>query len=402
MMANRLFRLGLIGLLLGLIIICSVVSAEDTSQKAPELLWKYKLGGVLNIAMSENPRYIAVGSYDGNVYIFGEEGNLLWKYLGSDGLFRVVLPSDGSVVAASVNNGDIVLMDKAGTSLWKKRLGDPTIGNHALAIDISSDGRFIAAGDDTSVYFLSRDGTLLWNYSIGKYVPSVAISDDGSYVAVGSGNQYVYLFNHDGTLLWKAQTPFPVYSVAISGKGESIAASLLANYWTYNNLCLFGNNGTLLWSTRGAPGAGGQIGITRDGQYIAMAGGGNATYLFDKNGTLLSENFVCNDLPEQWYPVHYIQQAKDVAISRDGNLIAIGCMGSDYLKLYRNQLPLNVPVNISGTSAPAGEISPVTPTVGILSPAMSLVPEPSPQGYVQQDPISGFICFIKKVFGGAC
>jgi WD40 repeat protein len=89
------------------------------------------------------------------------------------------------------------------------------------SVSISSDGSYIAVGanDRTregvdvhtfgSVFLFSRDGRLLWNYSIGQYVSSVSISSDGSYIAAASeafgnsfGNGTLFLFSRDGRLLW--------------------------------------------------------------------------------------------------------------------------------------------------------------------------------------------------------
>lgn len=360
MMVNRFFRLGLVGLLLCSIIVCSVVSAEDTSQTALELLWKYKTGchpdgscGVRDIDISENPRYVAAGSSDRNIYLFTGDGKLLWKYLTPEGVWGVAVPSDGSVVAAASFDGNVYLLNSAGTLIWKKRPGNPLIDNKMISVAISRDGNYIAAGDYNNIYLFNRTGELLWNYSVGKLVHGVAVSDNGKYVTAGSSDQNVYLFTKEGALLWKVQTPFPVHSVAISGKGEFIVGSLYYTYWTYKSLYLFGNDGSLLWNTS-ALGAYGKVGITDDGHYIAMAGGGNATYLFDRNGTLLWQYFTCNDLP--MYPVHYVQDASAVAISDDGSLISVGCSGSDYLKLFRNSPIQNATSPTSGVMPLSGSV----------------------------------------------
>ena len=65
----------------------------------------------------------------------------------------------------------------------------------------------------------------LWSYDTGNGVGSVAISADGEYIAVGSGNDTVYLFDKDSsTPLWSYDTGSYVYSVAISADGGYIAA----------------------------------------------------------------------------------------------------------------------------------------------------------------------------------
>ena len=63
----------------------------------------------------------------------------------------------------------------------------------------------------------------LWNYTTGNEVMSVAISDDGEYIAAGSEDE-IYLFKNGGeTPLWSYSTTGDVH-LTISADGEYIAA----------------------------------------------------------------------------------------------------------------------------------------------------------------------------------
>jgi WD40 repeat protein len=409
MMANRLFQLGFIGLLLCSIIVCSVVSAEDTSQTALELLWKYKMDQeVSSIAISDNPMYIAGTDTNRNIYLLNSEGKLLWKYHHSDITpypISVALPTDGSVVAASTFE-TLYLFDTTGKVLWKYL---PQTG-YVHNVAISRDGQYIAAGVDgidrgvCKLLFFKRDGTLLWNYSLGNYVTDISISDDGRYVVAGSGDHNVNLLNRDGVLLWKVHHAAVIGNVAISGDGGTIIAGDLNSPWN-KNLFFYNNNGALLWNAAALYMVG-DLAMTQDGRHIVVGTWGNATELFDSDGNLIWQHFTCVEIG----PLND-GAASSVAITSNGDYIADGCEVSGQVHLYRNSFTPKVSTT-PGTMPLYGNSSSITTFVSTQSPANTTAPERSPVKTitpdnppappVSQDPIRGFICFIKKIFGGAC
>jgi len=61
------------------------------------------------------------------------------------------------------------------------------------SVYISSDDRYVVAGNLNNVYLFNRDG-LLWNYDTG--VRYVSMSSDGRYMVAGSGKS-VYFFDRN-------------------------------------------------------------------------------------------------------------------------------------------------------------------------------------------------------------
>ena len=120
----------------------------------------------------------------------------------------------------------------------------------------------------------------LWSYDTGNGVGSVAISADGEYIAVGSGNDTVYLFDKDSsTPLWSYTTGDWVRSVAISADGEYITAG----GYDGNRVYLFDkDSSTPLWSyeTGGYVRA---VAISADGEYIAAGSYDEKVYHFENN-----------------------------------------------------------------------------------------------------------------------
>ncbi len=188
-----------------------------------DLWWRYLEGNVNSVAISADGEYIAVGSgtfggsFDrsGNkVYLFDNNGTLLWNYTTGTDVSSVAISADGEYIAAGSRDitgsyDNVYLFDKdSRTPLWINSTGDDV-----RSVSISADGEYIAAGDaGGNVSLFSKDlhkpkmsywgdcastpceTTPLWNYTTGAYVLAVAISADGEYVTVGSGDGNVYLF----------------------------------------------------------------------------------------------------------------------------------------------------------------------------------------------------------------
>ena len=80
---------------------------------------------------------------------------------------------------------------------------------------------------------------LLWNYTTGDDVNSVAISSNGEYIAAGSDDNNTYLFNNtqsDSKIpVWINKTGAAVKAISMSSDGEYIVAgSNDHNIYLYN------------------------------------------------------------------------------------------------------------------------------------------------------------------------
>lgn len=129
--------------------------------------------------------------------------------------------------------------------------------------------------------------TPLWVYHTSGTVNSVAITDNGSYVAVGVGfnltSGAVLLFDSAGNLLWEHQTSRIIGEVAISGNGSRIEANgyqiLTGPAGVYANaeVYAFDSNGNMLWNrTASSPWS---ATMSADGSRIAVASSDSLTLL---------------------------------------------------------------------------------------------------------------------------
>jgi len=284
---------------------------------------------VRSVAISADGEYIAVGSYDDHVYLFGKDNSTpLWSYntrssWQSSTVYSVAISADGEYIAAGTDNNTIYLFNKdSSTPLWTY-----TAGNTLLSVSISADGEYITAGSvDKKIYLFNKgSSTPLWSYTTGANVYSVDISADGKYITAGSGDSKVYLFDRDSsTPLWTYDTGTTVLSVSISADGEYIAAGSINKNKTY----LFDkDSSTPLWIYTAGPYAYVvSVAISADGEYIAAGTQDNKIYLFGKDSSTPLWSYTATHLVDS------------VAISADGEYIAASSRDG-YVYLFLNNLP---------------------------------------------------------------
>lgn len=276
----------------------------------PKLLWKYKTGDdAYSVGVSSNADYVAIGSWDGYVYLLNRSGQLFWKFK-MKGSTEDVAISENYVAATSylIREGTLYLFSISGELLWSK-----TFSSHLKGVDVGaqgvlvgsgdgsiylfyrngtkaweyktensawgvwdvafSKGSVVAGGDDASLYLLGMDGKLIWkkNLSRESHIYGVAISEDGEYSAAVSEDKNVYFFKN-GELLWKRGTGFSNYGVAIS---KYIAAGSWDGYFY-----LFDRSGNLLWKYNIGSYVN-RVAFSPEGSYLAAASSDGYAYFFE-------------------------------------------------------------------------------------------------------------------------
>ena len=153
----------------------------------------------------------------------------------------------------------------------------------------------------------------LWSYDTNSWIGSVAVSSNGSFIAVGS-NDAVYLFNKEGNILWSNTTVGIVNGVSISSNGSNILIGSTDNY-----IYFFETNGSLLWSYKLSYYVN-AVSLTPDGSFIVAGTEASDVYLFNKEGDLLWVSSVKEDI-------------NSIAISPDGLYIAVGT-DNGYINIF--------------------------------------------------------------------
>ncbi len=206
---------------------CTVGGSDDSHvyfvDKNGKLLWKYKTGGwVRRVSISSNAETIAAASMDKNAYVFDKNGRMLWKYKVGSWINSIITTSNGKYIISGSKKGEIHFFRNDGRLLWKIRAPTPV-----LTLVCSENAEYISAGTENSVYFLNKDGKVLWHYSIGNFdIIALRMNKEGSITGIGSGKNEVELISKNNETLWKYKTEYEVRSLDVSIHGRYIAAGL--------------------------------------------------------------------------------------------------------------------------------------------------------------------------------
>ena len=230
------------------------------------------------------------------------------------------------------------------TPLWS----DP-VGTRAIAL--SADGQYVVVATSTEVRFYGRSSsTPLWTYSkTAETFASVAISADGSYVA--AGGFHIYFWSNAKSL--PHDNPTPTW-ISVDLKGQ-IQHRCLAISDDGNTVAACGTGpGVYVFSWTGAAGKSGSdvdvtwdyflngqveaIAISEDGSHVAAVGYGSlpdggglgGVLVYWNNVGSLTKTYPPSPLPGQeptWSGQEPGEDFVDVAISDDGNYVAVAGMG---------------------------------------------------------------------------
>ncbi len=275
----------------------------------PTELWNYTCGNdIKDIAVSEDGNYIAVASKDGKLYFFKQDGTLLWtKNFGSEYPTSVAISEYGTYIFVGAGT-TVYLYNNAGTDLGSfDTTGDVYYvditpdGKYAVSFGyyvdffnltggnmpslyqwyasppyspiygkISNDGSYVFASPANGHYYYSGEGVILYE---GKgYTPitprlspntplwtftdpangdiyDADMSDDGTYIVVGTYNNRVHLLNNDGSIKWTYIGNDHVYSVSISYDNQYVAAVIYETLYTFST-----SSSTPLWKDTNGPG----------------------------------------------------------------------------------------------------------------------------------------------------
>ncbi len=193
------------------------------------LIWKYETHSTVN-SLSSKGNLVAVGALSG-IYLLSSEGEKLWGVsFPEDGFERDPLVSlEGDVVFATVIQRD-------GTWLWKIRNGkilwkEHVSGNMVLSLAVSDDGKYIAFGDIRgNIGIMDSNGSLIKTIRAGEGVNDLTILRKGEWeyllARTMGGTVNIYLLPSGiqvDEMEAGSATPKPGVSLSVSPDGGSVA-----------------------------------------------------------------------------------------------------------------------------------------------------------------------------------
>lgn len=144
--------------------------------------------------ISADGTLMAVGSESdaGAVFLFSKDEGQVWKFPAPQGssVRALNFTPDGKYIGTATFGGDAYIFDKdknVPIASWKV---NASLGG----IDIADDGSFIAAGGtDNKLYIFDRKTKSKTEIPFSEYIEEVDISANGKYIAAGTGGS-VYFF----------------------------------------------------------------------------------------------------------------------------------------------------------------------------------------------------------------
>jgi hypothetical protein len=354
-----------------------------------------------SVALSSDGNTLAVGgmdddSYMGATWIFTRSG-VTWAQqdklvgVGQIGTYirqgsSVALSSDGNTLAVGGIGDDSYMgatwiFTRSGVT-WAQQdklvgVSTSTVSTQGESVSLSSDGNTLAVGgssDDSymgATWIFTRSGTiwaqqgvklvgvgqigaLIWQgtsvalSSSGDVLVAGGPNDDNTTVAITIGALWVFeravtLWSQTGDKLvgtglvgpvqqgWSVEMSNDGNTMAVGGTYDGAGAGAVWVYvrtnliWTQQDkLVGVGQIGTII-------GQGTSVALSSDGNTLAVGGPGDnsnmgATWIFTRSGTIWTQQ---DKLVGVGQIGTYIRQGSSVALSSDGNTLAVGGIGDD-------------------------------------------------------------------------
>jgi WD40 repeat protein len=269
----------------------------------------------------------------------------LWTVPSSPGveLSEIAISHDGSTIVAG--GGQLIALSRDGKKLWA--------GWSGTTLDLSQDGRYIVTSQGQIVRLFTRQGTMLWDQSLGNGVAGVSISPDASIIAAGGGNTVQSWYNSGSGL--GTNVTETVHDIKISPVKDQVIVtteralrsfnnSIVPNWYddtispglveisgdgtgivipNGNHIRMYHGSGTLLWDRSFPGGTIISLAYSYDGSTI-VAGRDDTTFLIlDREGTLL-------------FTGHAGMWVTSVGVSDDGSTIATGSIDNQ-VRVFNRQ-----------------------------------------------------------------
>jgi hypothetical protein len=258
-----------------------IKKSKAKSKISFELLWKYKTQrSIRRESSTKDGKNILAGSENGIIYFIDENAKSPWRYETGASIVDIDISQDGKygVYCNSKNIFELIDCTKKGKSLWKKDLRKSGVNSVAIS---SKTKTIVISTNDFEIIFYDLDGKKERSLNVDEIVKildftesgtviaasakkvysikgksdvnqittlkgeeniqSLAVSNEGDLISVGTREGDVYLFNSAGKKLWKRNVLNPVYGVSVSSQGRVVTGAM------NGTIVLFSKEGEQLW-----------------------------------------------------------------------------------------------------------------------------------------------------------
>lgn len=170
-------------------------------------IWKYTLQEIpLRVAVSSNGMHIVLGCYGGKVYLFNKFSSnpkLLFDGDSPSGIYSLEISSDGSLVSVGFRENLYLLNTSNAKLIWKYKtrelgfwLASLSINGTFIVTAVTNPSGWIGFSTTPSTgkifLFSKKSSNPIWDFNIGTYIYSIAISSDANYTLVGAKKLYLF------------------------------------------------------------------------------------------------------------------------------------------------------------------------------------------------------------------
>ena len=268
---------------------------------------------ISSCAISEDGKYVAVGSGNDFLYLFNDDTRTpLWSYKMDDDVICVDISKNGRFIVACDTIGTILLFERGfPVPIWEYK------GEYYSAVKISGDGEYIAFLNKAVLYLYSREkNSILWSYGFNTMDSCIDISGDGNEIVVGLDGNLYFFDAFSSSPRWQYDTGEIINSLVISENGDLIAMG-----GQNNRIDIFNNTGLKPFKTYFTGTVVRSLSISEDTMSIAAVCTGGC-YLFSMN-----------DDSYQWQ-YSMASDSSQVKISPNGNYVVGGDVNFDTESYY--------------------------------------------------------------------
>ncbi len=239
--------------------ICTFDNTIKLLDPYENLLWEKTLESYVshNGAIDLSGDYIAAGTQDGFIYLFGCDG-LLWRaktdayivyvklfpdfllvvsdkslyYFDHDANLIKEVPMESYVRSAHVSedcvvfalgNNKLSVFDIGGNLMWSREMSDQ------IGSVYSSENYVLAGVKDRNLYVFNMLGELKWNRTLSDSVTWVSM--DKRSILASASDDTAYLFKIEGGLIWKYLLKGQVTDYQLTRRGVYLGTSIGEIYY---------------------------------------------------------------------------------------------------------------------------------------------------------------------------
>lgn len=196
----------------------------------------YSVDHINHVAISNDGNYVVLGqdwsTFYGIHLCSFTNSTPIWTFNDAQNMNAVDITANGEYVIAAFFNRIYYFHRSNSTPIWVSSELDQQ-GYHIEYAAISKNGEsIIAAVKDRFYIFSPNSATPNFNEELNSRIYSVAISDDGYFFAVGTGDgSFHYYKKGESTPIWSYNVGRAVVDIAISENGKIVA---IISGGTYN------------------------------------------------------------------------------------------------------------------------------------------------------------------------